>query len=126
MPRYQRAILSSCGSVLVNAKCMGGLVQHLRTVMWYLDMESTSDLRIHRVGRVPFQWLEQQDGWWEHELREHVRQSLVADVQTRATKEQPDRKDMQDLMTQLDFDATRALLLGKPYPGSSSRPSQHL
>ena len=51
--------------------------------MWYLDMEITSDLRIHRDGRVPFQWLEQQDDWWGHELREHVRQSLVADVQTR-------------------------------------------
>ena len=46
-----------------------------------------------------FQWLERRDGWWGHELREHVRQSLVADVQTRATKEQPDRKDMQDLTT---------------------------
>ena len=103
---------------------MNGPVQHLRTVLWYLDMELTSDLRIHRDGRVPFQWLEQQDGWWGHELREHVRQSLVADVQTRVTKEQPDRKDMQDLTTQLDFDACRALLLGKTYPGSS-RPSQY-
>ena len=92
--------------------------------MWYLDMEVTSDLRIHRGGRASFQWLEQQDGWWEHELREHVRQSLVADVQTRATKDQPDRKDTLDLTTQLDFDASRALLLGKPYPGSS-RPFQH-
>ena len=110
--------------VPVSAKCMNGPVQHLRTVLWYLDMELTSDLRIHRDGRVPFQWLEQQDGWWGHELREHVRQSLVADVQTRVTKEQPDRKDMQDLTTQLDFDACRALLLGKTYPGSS-RPSQH-
>ena len=57
-----------------------------------------------------------------HELREHVR--LVADVETRATKEQPDRKDMQELTPQLDFDACRPLLLGKPFPGSS-RPSQH-
>ena len=101
---------------------MNGPVQHLGTVMWYLEMEITSDLRVHRVGRVRFQWLKQQDGWWVHELREHVRQSLVADVQTRAAK-QPDRKDMQDSTTQLDFDASRALLLGKPYP-SSSRPSQ--
>ena len=43
---------------------------------------------------------------------------------TRATKEQPDGKDTQNLTTQLDFDASRALLLGKPYPGSS-RPPQY-
>ena len=40
------------------------LSSHLRTVMWYLDMEITSYLRIHRVGGAPVQWLEQQDGWW--------------------------------------------------------------
>ena len=78
---------------------MNGPVQHFRTIMWYLDMEIASHLRIHRVVRVPFQWLEEQDGWLGQELREHVRQSLVADVQTRATKER-DRKEMQDWTTQ--------------------------
>ena len=91
------------GEVPVHARCTNGPVQHLRTVMWYLDMEIASDLRIHRVGRAPFQWLEQQDGRREHEPREHVRQSLAADVQTRATKEQPDRKDMQGLDDPVGF-----------------------
>ena len=45
-------------------------------------------------------------------------------VHALATNERPVRKDMQNLSLQLDFDATRALLLGKTYPGSS-HPSRH-
>ena len=75
-------------------------------------VEITLDQRKRRGRR------EEQEGWWRHELREHVRQRLIADVCTRATKDMLDRKDMQDLSTQCHFDARCALLLGKPYAGS--------
>ena len=84
------------GEVLVWRQ-VHGPVQHLRTAM-YLDMGDHVIYSHPPCRTCP--------------LRERVRQSLVADVQTRATREQPDRKDIQDLTTQLDFDASCALLLG--------------
>ena len=99
---------------------MHGPVQHLRTVMWYLDMEITPDLRIHRVGRVPFQWLAQQDGRWGR-LCVKVWWLMFKPVQPKSSSTE---KTCQDLTTKLDLDASRALLLGKPHPGSN-RTSQH-